>query len=88
MVMNDDLCNDIVKHIKTSIKNRIDAEYTDYKLQCLKDLDYKLELNRNKVIDEVLNGIDVCVANNGPISLEPIINIRVSVNQTLRMGDL
>lgn len=68
---------DLIDALKSEVRKKIDDEYTEYKIQCLKDLDYKLELKRNDVIREILNGVDFSVAENTPYSLEPTILIKV-----------
>lgn len=75
--MNDDITNSIIKNIKDTIKQRVDSEYTEYKNECLKELDYKLELKRNEVVKSILDGIDVSIMSQQPYSLEPLINIRI-----------
>ena len=72
--------NDIIESIKQSIAQNIDEEYTEYKAKCLKDLDYKLEVKRNAIIQQILNGIDVSMQSNETYSLEPTIVIKLVKN--------
>lgn len=69
--------NNLVNVIKQHIQQDIDEEYTNYKMQCLKDLDNKLELKRNSVVKDILNGIDVAIQTNAPYSLEPVITVKI-----------
>lgn len=70
-------CNNLVNVIKAEIQKQADAEYTEYKMQCLKDLDYKLEAKRNECVKKVLDGVDVLLSADNPMSLEPTIVIKV-----------
>lgn len=62
--------------LKDSIKKCIDRDYTKYKEEKLKELDFILESKRNENVTEMLNGISIMEERN-PYGLEPIINIRV-----------
>lgn len=69
--------NNLVNVIKQHIQQSIDEEYTNYKMKCLEELDNELELKRNSVVKDVLNGIDVAMQTNEPYSLEPVIMIKI-----------
>lgn len=78
--MNRDVvnqCNNLIDVIKKEIQKQVDEEYTEYKIQCLKDLDYKLESKRNDCVKRILDGIDILLSADNPMSLEPTILIKV-----------
>ena len=80
MIMNRDTvnqCNNLIGAIKAEIQKQVEEDYTEYKIQCLKDLDYKLEAKRNECVRKVLDGIDVLISADNPMSLEPTILIKV-----------
>ena len=70
-------CNNLIEAIKKEIAKQVDKEYTEYKLKCLKDLDIELECKRNECVKSILNGIDVLISNDNPMTLEPDIHIRI-----------
>lgn len=49
--------------IKEEIHKSIDEEYSNYKNQCLKDLERKIEIKRNETVCDVLNSIDIITEN-------------------------
>lgn len=70
-------CNNLMNVIKQEVQKQVDKEYTEYKLECLKDLDYKLEMKRNECVKKILDGIDILLSADNPMSLEPTILIKV-----------
>lgn len=69
--------NDIIQAIKNQLKTSIDEQYSEYKMKCLENLNYELEAQRNRVVKDILDGIDVVLLDKQPLSLEPIIQIKV-----------
>lgn len=69
--------NDIIQAIKNQLKTSIDEQYSEYKMKCLENLNYELEAQRNRVVKDILDGIDVVLLDKQPMSLEPIIQIKV-----------
>lgn len=85
--MNRDVvnqCNNLIDVIKQNIKQEIDKEYTEYKNKCLQELDYKIEANRNECVKKVLDGIDVLLSADNPMSLEPNIMIKIEKRVVLK----
>lgn len=75
--MDNNITNAIINNIKETIKQDLEADYTEYKNKCLQDLDFKLEAKRNDIIKSALNGIDISIMEQQPYSLEPIIQIKI-----------
>lgn len=75
--MDTNFVNSMIDNIKKTIENNVNEEYTKYKQKCLEDLDYTLEMKRNSVVKNVLDGIDVVISSNEPFSFEPTILIKV-----------
>lgn len=87
MIMNREVvnqCNNLIDVIKAEIRKQIDSEYTEYKNKCLQDLDMQLEAKRNDCVKGILNGIDVLLSNDNPMSLEPTILIKVEKKVILK----
>lgn len=75
--MDTDFANSMINSIKETLAKNVNEEYTKYKQKCLEDLDYTLEMKRNSVVKNVLDGIDVVMGSNEPFSFEPTILIKV-----------
>lgn len=67
----------IINAIKSEIASRVEMEYTDYVANCIRELRDKLESKRNQVVADVLNGIEIYISENDPMSLSPTILIKV-----------
>lgn len=61
--------------IKQSIEQEVDKEFTEYKLRCLSDLEYTLELKRNDVVKKILD--DIVIKYSEDCLTEPIIQIQL-----------
>lgn len=69
--------NDIFTAINNAIKQSVEIEYERYKEQCLKDLTRKFEMEKNEVVKNILNSIEVLFSNeNMPGHLNVQINIK------------
>ena len=79
-------CNNMINSIKKEIHEQIDKEYTEYKIKCLKDLDYQLECKRNECVKWILDGIDIVINSNEPYSFDPTILIKIEKKVVIR-GD-
>lgn len=79
-------CNNMINSLKKEIQEQIDEEYTDYKIKCLKDLDYQLECKRNECVKRVLDGIDIVINSNEPYSFDPTILIKIEKKVVIK-GD-
>lgn len=77
-------CNNLIEVIKQEIRKGIDKEFTEYKNKCLEELEYKIESNRNECVKRVLDGIDVLLSADNPMSLEPNIMIRIEKKVVLK----
>lgn len=75
---------DIINAIKSEIAKRVEMEYTDYTVNCMKELRDKLESKRNQVITDVLNAIEIYVSETDPRTLSPTILIRVENKVVLK----
>ena len=73
---NEELYSDLVSNIKEKIIQQIDEEFTEYKLRCLDDLEYQIELNRNKVIKQIIDSIDITLQREGDYR-EPTYVIKI-----------
>lgn len=73
---NEELYGDLVSCIKEEIIQQIDEEFTEYKLRCLDDLEYQIELSRNKVIKQIIDDIDITLQREGNYG-EPTYVIKI-----------
>lgn len=76
--------NEILKSIHDTVENQINKTYTQYKNNCLEQLDREIESKRNEIVKNVLDGIQISL-DRSELALEPNINIRISVNKIIRI---
>lgn len=76
--------NEILKSIHDTVENQINETYTQYKNNCLEQLDREIESKRNEIVKNVLDGIQISL-DRSELALEPNINIRISVNKIIRI---
>lgn len=76
--------NEILKSIHNTVENQINETYTQYKNNCLEQLDREIESKRNEIVKNVLDGIQISL-DRSELALEPNINIRISVNKIIRI---
>ena len=72
------LYNDLFEVVKNAIKDAIDEEYTTYKLKCLDNLEYSLEVKRNDVVKKILDSIDITMRKE---ATEMYPNIVIKINK-------
>lgn len=75
--LNYNKINEILKCITTTIERQVNEEYTQYKNKCLEDLDITLEMKRNSVVKNILDGLDISINSNEPYDLNPTILIKI-----------
>lgn len=73
--------------LKNYIKEELDKVFTEYKEEYLKKLDREMELRRNKIIGEALNGISIAISENTPYSNEPNINVMMTIKKDVYLKE-
>lgn len=69
--------NDFVSAMNSAIKQVIENEYEKYKEQCLEDLKKRFEREKNNIVRNVLNSIDILAQSDSmPGQLNVQINVR------------
>ena len=76
---DQDLYVDLVKTIKEKIKEQIDMEYTEIKMQYLDNLEYRLEAKRNETVKSILDSIDISMRKS-EMDIAPVIQIKIVKN--------
>lgn len=76
--------NEILKSIHDTVERQINKTYTEYKNNCLEQLDREIEVKRNEIVKNVLDGIQISL-DRSELGIEPIINIRISVNKIIKL---
>lgn len=78
--------NNIITSIKHQIENDMNEAYTEYKNACLEQLDREMEVKRNNIIGNAINGVSIAMANRDMFLNEPIIRIEIKKNVYLKEG--
>lgn len=69
--------NDFVSAMNSAIKQVIENEYEKYKEQCLEDLKKRFEREKNNIVRNVLNSIDILAQSDSMLGqLNVQINVR------------
>lgn len=76
--------NEILKSIHDTVERQINETYTEYKNNCLEQLDREIEVKRNEIVKNVLDGIQIGL-DRSELGIEPIINIRIGVNKIIKL---
>ena len=79
-----DKTNEILKSIHNTIEKQINETYTEYKNDCLEQLAREIEVKRNEIVKNVLDGIQISL-DRSELGIEPIINIRIGVNKIIKL---
>lgn len=79
--------NNIDIILKNHIKEALNKTYTEYKEEYLKKLDNEMELRRNKIVGDALNGISIAISENSPYSNEPNINIIMNIKKDVYLKE-
>lgn len=74
--------NKIKSIIKDNLEKELNEEYTRFKEEKLKDLDWEFEKKRNEIITSLVNAVSIEISRN-MYELEPIINIQVRVEKRI-----
>lgn len=69
--------------IRKEIEKSLNEEYTNYKINCLEDLDEEIESKRNDIIGNVLNGVSVFIQDREEFTNTPAINIRIENKRSI-----
>lgn len=76
--------NEILKSIHDTVEKQINETYTEYKNSCLEQLDREIEVRRNQIVKNVLDGIQISL-DKSQLGIEPIINVRIGINKIIRV---
>lgn len=78
--------NNIITSIKHQIEDDMNKAYTEYKEACLEQLNREMEVRRNNIVGDAINGVSIAMANGDMYLNEPIIRIEIKKNVYLKEG--
>lgn len=70
--------NDFVSAMNSAIKQVIENEYEKYKEQCLEDLKKRFEREKNNIVRNVLDSIDILAQSD---SILGQLNVQINVRK-------
>ena len=70
--------NDLISAISGAIKQSVENDYERYKKHCIEDLEKYLERQKNKVIQNIMDGIAFYVQKD---SVGNQINVQINVTK-------
>lgn len=73
--------------LKNHIKEELNKAFTEYKNEYLEKLNNEMELKRNKIVGEALNGISIAISENSPYTNEPNINVVMHIKKDVYLKE-
>lgn len=70
---------DLTSAISGAIKQSVENDYERYKKHCIEDLEKYLERQKNKVVQNIMDGIDISFNQD---SIGQQINVQINVKKT------